>query len=578
MTSPSSSSSHADEKQFIADLISRMSLEQKIGQCFVLGFCGSVVTPTILARIRRIKPSGIRAGLTFRAKTALHDPYATSDIFAHRVLRDPVGSVKDLIPGILPPHCSNSEYCEFLNSMKKAALEDGLGVPLHVTMDMEGDLSCDYPRGGIHYFPSPLGATASGNPRMARDIAWATGRQLAPVGINWLHSPVLDINSEPRNPEIGARSYGACAADVLPFAREAVAGFRDAGIIATGKHFPGRGASASDAHRGLPVIDLSPSDMEEHLKPFRDMVEAGIPCIMSAHTLYPCLDPDNPATMSHRILTELLKDEWGFEGCVTSDDITMGGIVERYEVHDACIAAINAGCDLILLRDESPLAEEVFEKVVEAARDGRITPERLDDALTRSLSVKYRYGLFENGNLRDPEQASSGINDPRVAEIASASAQAAIKILRDEQGVLPLSRKTKVLVVEQCCPLHRLTDTQRCHPGIFWEAFFDWTDAPAQVEVPMDPSAADMERIFKRLHEADVIVTTNYFDRRAHAKESFVDKLLAATSKPIVVVTNSPYPFTVRDTYKTVLVTHGVSPESLKIAVQTLYSGVPTTS
>ncbi len=559
------------KREFIEGLIEKMSLEQKVGQCFVIGFCGTVVTPSILKRIRKIKPAGIRAGLTFRAKTALHDPYATSEVFAHRVLREPKDGVKDIIPGLLPPHCTNEDYCTFLNTMKEEALKDGLGIPLHITMDMEGDVSCDYTRGGIFNFPFPMGATASGDPQMAFDCAWATGRQLHALGVNWLHSPVLDTNTEPNNPEIGTRSYGEDAETVIKFGTRGFEGFREAGIITTGKHFPGRGESVTDAHRGLPVIDMPREQMEEHLKPFKAMVDAGIPCIMTAHTVYPCLDPDNAATLSKKILTDLLKEEWGFEGCVTTDDITMGGIVEKYEVSDACVASINAGADLILLRDEAPLIDEVFEEVVQAVKDGKLSEDRLNDAVRRSLTVKYDYGLFENGNLRDVGQAGSGINDPKVAAIAKASADAAIKVIRDEQQILPLPRDRKVLVIEQRCPLHYRTDSTKCHPGIFWENFFPYSEDVGQVEVEMTPTEYDMKRVMKRLDEVDVIVTTNYFDRRAHAKGSFVDEIIGATDKPVIVVTNSPYPFTVADNFKTVICTYGVAPESLSAAVKTIY-------
>ena len=192
--------------------------------------------------------------------------------------------------------------------------------------------------------------------------------------------------------------------------------------------------------------------------------------------------------------------------------------------------------------------------------------------MRRSLTVKYEYGLFENGNLRDVAKAGSGINDPKVAQIARASADAALKVLKNENGVLPLSRDKKVLVVDQRCPLHVRTDTTRCHPGIFWEEFFKYTDFPGQVEVEMTPTEYDMKRVMKRIDEADVIVTTNYFDRRAHAEGAFVDEIIkAAGDKPVIVVTNSPYPFTVAENYETVICTYGVAPESLQAAVRTIY-------
>ncbi len=268
-----------------------MSLEQKVGQCLVIGFVGTMVTPAILHRIRSYTPAGIRTGLTFRTKDTVHDPYAYSKEHADRTLRKPRGTVKDLTVGLPVPWCTNEEYCRFLNVLKAEALKNGLGIPLHVTLDMEGDASADYFRGGIRFFPSPMGIASTGDPRLARDVAWATAAQLVPLGYDWIHSPVLDVNTNPLNPEIGSRSYGETAEAVIRYGREALAGFKAGGLITTGKHFPGRGASSTDAHGSLPEIAISRKEMDTHLASFQALIDAGLPSVMSAHTTYPALDP-----------------------------------------------------------------------------------------------------------------------------------------------------------------------------------------------------------------------------------------------------------------------------------------------
>lgn len=560
-----------DKNAFIDKLIDEMTIEQKVGQCLVIGFCGTIITPEILKRIRKYYPAGIRAGLTFRAKTAYHDPYATSREFAGRVLRQPKDTVKDYIAGYLPPHCTNEEYCNFLNTMKKTAMDNGLGIPLHITMDMEGDVSCDYTRGGIFNFPTPMGLGKSGDTKQAYNVAWATGRQLSCLGVNWLHSPVLGVNNEPLNPEISIRSYGETADEVIPSAMEALKGFKDTGIITTGKHFPGRGASQQDAHEGLPYINLSRKEMDEHLKPFQALIDAGMPAIMTAHTVYPAFDSEQPATLSRPVLTDLLRDEMGFKGTVTTDAITMGGIVQKYEVDEACRISIEAGADLILIRDESPLIDEVYEGLVNSVKQGKLKEERLNEAIKRTLSVKYDYGLFENGNLRDESKASDGINDKKVAEIAVESAEASIKILRDENNILPLSKSARVLLIEQRNPLHIRTDSQKCHPGIFWEILMKYSENVAMVETEMAYTDNDKERVRRRLDEADILIVTKYFDRRTKTGNNEFVEELHKTGKPVIVVTNSHYPFTVSPEYKTVILTYGVAPESLEAAAKKIY-------
>ncbi len=555
-----------DKKQFVQDLISKMTIEQKVGQCFVIGYVGSIVTPEIINRIKKYNPAGIRAGLMWRIRTVKHDPNGTNTDYAYRLLRPFTGTMKDFLPDIPVPHFTNEEFCEYVNTLKQAALDRELGIPLHFTFDFEGDVSADYYRGGVKYFPSCMGIANSKDPKMAYDVAWAVGRQLAPLGFSWIHSPVLDVNTNPRNPEIGTRSYGEDPDEVITYAIEALKGFRDAGIIATGKHFPGRGPSAADAHHGLPVISEPKEELMRHLEPYRALIKAGLPAIMTAHTAYPAFDDSGlPATLSKPILTDILKGEMGFEGVITTDEITMGGIIQKFDVPEACLRAINAGCDLVLLRDEGGLIDDVMPALAQAVRDGRLSEERLNDAITRTLSVKYDYGFFDQEQIKDPAKASDGINDPKVAQIAQKAAAEAVNVIRDENKVLPVAKGKKVLLVYQVNPLHERTNTQQCNPATPWLEMLKKSDDVYAVETTMKYSEDDRKRVYERMNEADIIVITNYFDRRSpESGNSFVKELHEKTDKPIVVLTNSPYPFTVLPEYKTLICSYSSSVESSK--------------
>lgn len=553
-----------DKKQFVQDLISKMTIEQKVGQCFVIGYVGSIVTPEIINRIKKYNPAGIRAGLMWRIRTVKHDPNGTNTDYAYRLLRPFTGTMKDFLPDIPVPHFTNEEFCEYVNTLKQAALDRELGIPLHFTFDFEGDVSADYYRGGIKYFPSCMGIANSKDPKMAYDVAWAVGRQLAPLGFSWIHSPVLDVNTNPRNPEIGTRSYGEDPDEVITYAIEALKGFRDAGIIATGKHFPGRGPSAADAHHGLPVISEPREELMRHLEPYRALIKAGLPAIMTAHTAYPAFDDSGlPATLSKPILTDILRGEMGFEGVITTDEITMGGIIQKFDVPEACLRAINAGCDLVLLRDEGGLIDDVMPALAQAVRDGRLSEERLNDAITRTLSVKYDYGFFDQEQIKDPAKASEGINDPKVAQIAQKAAAEAVNVIRDENKVLPVAKGKKVLLVYQVNPLHERTNTQQCNPATPWLEMLKKSDDVYAVETTMKYSEDDRKRVYERMNEVDIIVITNYFDRRSpESGNSFVKELHEKTDKPIVVLTNSPYPFTVLPEYKTVICSYSSSVDS----------------
>ena len=560
-----------NKSNFIKDIVSKMTIEQKVGQCLVIGFVGTVITPQIINRIKKYSPSGIRVGLTFRIKSAVYDPYAYNKEFLHRVIRKPTGTVKDFYDGIPVPNCTNEEYCNFLNQMKQAAVDSGVGVPLHITLDMEGDASADYFRGGIHYFPSQMGITKTGEKELAYKTAWAVAKQLVPLGFSWIHSPVLDVNTNPLNPEIGTRSYSENADEAIEYALEALKGYQEVGLITTGKHFPGRGASNQDAHGELPVIHLSEEELEEHLKPYKALIDAGIPSIMTAHTVYPEIDPSGmPATLSKVILIDLLKGKMGFKGAITTDDITMGGIVQKYEVYEACILALNAGADLILFRDESNLIDEVFPALVNAVKDGTISEERLNDAVTRSLTVKHEYGLFDNFGIKDEKNAGSGINDSRVAAITKEVAEKTVNIFRDSANILPLKKDSNILLIEQVHPLHKFTNDQNCHPALLWKKMLQYSENVGIVETSMDFDEGSIKRVMDRVADADVIVITNYYFRRYSNGNEFVKELMKL-GKPVVVVTNSPYSFSVAPEYETIIMNYGASPESYDEVAKRLF-------
>jgi beta-N-acetylhexosaminidase len=408
---------------------------------------------------------------------------------------------------------------------------------------------------------------------MARKTAWAVGRQLVPLGFSWIHSPVLDVNTNPMNPEIGVRSYSPDPEEAAEYALQAFYGFKEAGLITTGKHFPGRGASTQDAHGELPVIDLPEEELRKHLIPFQALIDAGLPSIMTAHTAYPAFDPSGrPATLSKKILTDLLKKEMGFKGAITTDDITMGGIVAEFEVADACIESLKAGADLILFRDESNLLEEVFPALVSAVEKGELPEERIDDALSRTLAVKDEYGLWEDGGIKDEKNAGSGITDSRVIEIAGDIAEKSTGILRDENGILPLPSNKNILLIEQVPPLYKLANDQNCHPGLLWENCFKYSDKIGMVETEMEFTRDDRERVRARLDEADIIVATNYYFRRGGCGNEFINELYK-TGKPVVLITNSPYPQTVLPEYGTVLMSYGIGPESVKRIARILFTG-----
>jgi beta-N-acetylhexosaminidase len=222
---------------------------------------------------------------------------------------------------------------------------------------------------------------------LTRDVAAELGRALAACGIDLDWAPSVDVNSNPDNPVIGVRSFGADPELVARHAAAYVEGLQSAGVAASAKHFPGHGDTAVDSHHSLPRIDVGLDTLRARdLLPFRAAVAAGAKAVMSAHIISPALDGDRPATLSGRILTGLLRGELGFEGLIITDGMDMQAIAATYGTEQGTALAIAAGADAICVGggpfDEGTVLR-LRDALVDAVRDGELPEERLADAAAR---------------------------------------------------------------------------------------------------------------------------------------------------------------------------------------------------
>ncbi len=544
------------KERWVDDLLGKMTLEQKVGQMMVFGFAGPVITPDIIDMIKKYHVGGFRICLKFRTQTLLHDikPGTEPDENILRSLVFPHGNHIDYADPSRCTFCTPKEYAEVLNRLRDYAMDRELGIPIHFTIDQEGNGSDDLIN-GQRLFPSPMGITATGDPEMAFKVAKSIGMQARALGANMIHSPVVDVNTNPKNPEIGPRAYSDNTDDVIKYAVSAAKGFAEVGMIATAKHFPGRGESESDAHWGLPKVSLDKETLfNVHIAPYRAMIEAGIPAIMSAHSLYPALGiTDKPSSTSKEILEELLRQELGFKGVITTDNMMMGGMLQRFEIREAVVQAIIGGNDLVLYRDESAQRPRIIEAVVNAVKENRISEKRIDESVQRILSMRWDMGLVENGGKVDAEKASDPINDPYVVNTAKEAAEKSVLKLRDEDNILPLSPDKRILLIEQIFPTQQMANNMSCHPGMLWEELYNYSENVGQVEIPIIPSEADWQRVMRRVDEADVIVTTNYYYHKVASSINDRVRELYKTGKPVVVVSNNPYEFASPSDFPTVI-------------------------
>jgi beta-N-acetylhexosaminidase len=236
-------------------------------------------------------------------------------------------------------------------------------------------------------FPGNHALGAVDDVALTEAVAHELGRRLAACGVNFNWAPAADINSDPGNPVIGVRSFGADTALVARHTAAYVTGLQSAGVAACTKHFPGHGDTAVDSHHAMPRIDAEPSVLDSReLAPFRAAVAAGSRAVMSAHILVPALDPAHPATLSRRVLTGLLREELGFDGLIVTDGMEMRAISATYGIERGSVLAIAAGADAICvgggLADEATVLR-LRDALVTAVRSGELPEERLADAAAR---------------------------------------------------------------------------------------------------------------------------------------------------------------------------------------------------
>jgi beta-N-acetylhexosaminidase len=269
-----------------------------------------------------------------------------------------------------------------------AELHDtGAGVPPLVALDHEGGRVHRLPRPFTHFPPAAV--VGAHGPRAAEAVGRAMGRELAAVGIDLDFAPVLDVRSNPRNRVIGDRAF---ATDPCRAARLALAlarGLAAGGVLACGKHFPGHGASAGDSHFVLPRVRRSSRALAAvDLPPFAAAVAAGIPALMTAHVVYPALDPRRPATLSPRILGDLLRGRLGFRGAVFSDDLEMQAVAGRAAPGTIAVRALEAGCDMLLVCRSLPIARAAMHAVEAAVVHGRLDGGTVTAALARIHALR----------------------------------------------------------------------------------------------------------------------------------------------------------------------------------------------
>jgi beta-N-acetylhexosaminidase len=274
-------------------------------------------------------------------------------------------------------------------------LHDLCAIAPMITVDQEGGLVERFRFAEMTSSPGAMALAAAGDPHWTQQAHKIMGSELASLGITLNFAPCLDVNSNPSNPIIGARSFGADVGTVRGHGVAAVLGLQAGGVGACAKHFPGHGDTDKDSHIDLPSVARSRRELEMvELAPFRAAVEVGVDAVMTAHVTFPALDPRPamPATLSEPILTDLLRDEMGFDGVIFTDSMAMHAVAQRFGVGEAAVMSIQAGADVVLACGPFENHVASCEALLQAVESGRLSEARIDESLERIFELKARYG------------------------------------------------------------------------------------------------------------------------------------------------------------------------------------------
>jgi beta-N-acetylhexosaminidase len=405
----------SEAERWVAQTLKSMSLDEKIGQLFAVWAYGSFLSAEsqdYKDLLRDVEEKHIGS-------------------FAIQTQGSPLGVERSQV----------YPTAVLVNTLQRHAK-----VPLLVGADFERGTGMRIDEGTS--FPYQMAVAATGRPEDAYTMGKITALEARAVGVPWIFSPVADVNSNPENPIINTRSFGEDPARVSEFVAAFVHGVEENGALATAKHFPGHGDTSTDSHLDLPLVSSDLAHLERvELAPFRAAIAAGTSTIMTGHLAVPALEPDTnvPATMSPKIMTDLLRGRMGFNGLVVTDALDMGGVTVRYPPGEVAVRSILAGADVLLV---PPVLDAALQAVHEAVTSGRIPMARLDQAVTRVLRAKAKLGLNKS-KLVDLDALARNFDRPEYARAALDIADRGITLLRDDQHILPLdaTKPTRVLLV-----------------------------------------------------------------------------------------------------------------------------------
>ncbi|MEM7414391.1 MAG: glycoside hydrolase family 3 N-terminal domain-containing protein [Gemmatimonadota bacterium] len=455
---------------------------------------------------------------------------------------DRVGGVS---PSIGTPHA----YVAKLNELQSRA-----DVPLLVTADFENGgpgmrifhtfaLPSMLAQGGGTDFPPTMAFGAIADERFAYEYGRITAREARAVGVHFLFAPVLDVNVNPDNPVIATRAFGGDRDLVARMGAAFVRGAHEGGALTTGKHFPGHGDTSTDSHIGIPVVDADRTRLDDiELYPFQRVIDEGVDAIMTAHVQLPQLLGVGapPATLAPEVMTDILRNDMGFDGVLFTDAMTMRGITDMYGIGEASVRAIEAGSDVVL----SPSAvTEAIDAIMAAIDEGRLSSSRIERSARRLLELKARLGLHEE-RMVSFERVTDVVGSGPHTAFADTAAARSITLVRDRDRLVPMD----AVSTERTLHIRYASSTRLWANRAFASGLSNRVFDLAEVRLDERSDSAAYARVREAVEDADRVIISAYITASAGSSETVLREPLAeliaetAAAKPTVLISfGNPY-------------------------------------
>jgi len=511
-----------------------MTLEQAAGQQFLLTFEGREAPPEqFLEVLRRQHVGGV---VLFRHKN--------------------MGNL--------------AELRGLTHALQRAATESGQ-PPLLIAADQEGGqlMAVDQ----TTPFPGNMALGATGSDKLAYKVGRALGKELSAVGINVDFAPVCDVNSNPLNPVIGTRSFGEDPKLVARLSTALIRGLQSAGVAATAKHFPGHGDTSSDSHRGAPIVRHNAKRIRSvELFPFRAAVKSRVRLVMTAHIVMPALNGGSnelPATLSPRILRDLLRRKMRFNGVVVSDALDMHAMEQGPGYVAETMAAVAAGIDLLLFNHDLSRVEPAWSNLVQAARRELLSADEIYASARRIMALK-------NWIKRQPQEPLSVISCQEHLRLAQEVARKSVTLVRDTARLLPLrigaDQKIAVAIPrpEDLTP----ADTSSYVKPVLADALRRYHPKVDEFSFAMSPAAEEIGALSERLAKYDVVVLGT-INATAHPAQAWlVQKLIKQGTRMITIALRMPYDLAAYPAVPTYVCTYSILPPAMEALAEALFGRI----